>query len=248
MEAGATAVRFEYAETSRLGAVLDRERGWVPGLALRGELEAGRLFVTAAGWRADGTVAYAGRTQSTNPALDGLPLTTDSGATFAGLEARGGGWLDPRRRVGAWIGAAARAWDRDIRPSTAVTRTGATIPVSGLREEYRWKELQLGARAVALALPSLRLELEAQAFALLLPRMTVEWLGDRVELDLGTRLGARVGATARWTPRARWYAVVEASWEQYRFGESALDPDSGLVEPESRTTALAAAVRLGWHL
>jgi len=245
VEAGLALLAFDYAEHSLSGRTLDEERGWVPALALRAGLEAGPLFVALDGRFGRGDVRYDGQTQSANPALDALPVSTTTAATFAGVEAQAGGWLDPGRHVALLAGAAARWWDRDIQPTTVASRTGATVPVSGLHERYSWQELHAGLRAGADTGARSRLELEARFVHGLRPRIAVDWSGERVELDLGARPSWRFGLTWRFDLTAPWSLSVEGSAERFRFGESPADPVTRIREPESETTNAGLAVRVG---
>ncbi|HSN16496.1 MAG TPA: hypothetical protein VLT61_17820 [Anaeromyxobacteraceae bacterium] len=245
VELGAGAVHFDYAEHGRNGAFLDGEEGWVPGLELRSELARGRLFLVASGRLAKGNVTYEGRTQSSAPANDDLPIATTTRADFARVELQGGGWLGAGRRVGLYAGAAARRWRRDIRPTTVVSRAGATIQVSGLEEVYAWGELQAGLRLAAVEHGRLRLELDGRLLQVVLPRLAVDWAGERVGLRLGALPGWRLGATLRVELASPWFAALEGSAEGYRFGASEVDPASGIMEPESATTDVELGARLG---
>ncbi len=245
VEVGPTVVHFDYAEYYRTGATIDRERGWVPGVALRAELASGRLFAIAAGSLASGSVTYDGRTQSSNPANDELPVETRTATGFASAEARAGGWLDERHRVALYGGGASRYWERDIHGTTVTSRSGATIPVSGLYEEYSWWELQAGVRWAFLEAPGIHLELDARVFHALRPRLAVDWNGERVELSLGARPGLRLALASRIDLGGRWFLAVEADAARFELGESAVDPASMIMEPRSRTTNARVEARLG---
>jgi hypothetical protein len=245
VELGGGAVHFDYAERGRSGVFLDGEQGWVPGLELRAELAPGRLFVVASGRLAKGSVAYDGRTQSSVPANDDLPVTTTTRTDFARVELQGGGWLDPGRRLGIYAGAAARRWSRDIRPTTVVSRSGATIRVGGLDELYLWGELQAGVRLAAVEAGRVRLELDGRLLQVVGPRLAVDWAGERVALKLGALPGWRLGAALRIEVATPWFVVLEGSAEGYRFGASDVDPASGIMEPASETTNVELGARLG---
>jgi hypothetical protein len=245
LEVGPTLGRLDYVERDRSGRFLDGEEGWLPGVVVRGDFESGRLFVGGGVRLARGAVDYEGRTQSAAPANDDLPIASRSDADFAQVEARAGGWLDAGRQVGLYGGAAARRWGRDIRSTTVVSRTGATIAVSGLEEVYDWRELQAGVRLAAEPNAWARLEFDARLFQVLLPRVSVEWGGETVELRLGSRPGWRLGVSTFLALDDRWTVAAEAALERYRFGASDPDPSTGILEPASETTHAELSARIG---
>jgi hypothetical protein len=244
LEAGAGPSRFDYAELSAQGRVIDAEAGWIPALRVGAGLGFDAWFVAATGDLAWGEVRYEGETQSSSPALDGLAIRSTTRARFARAELSGGRWLGSGRRWAAVAGAGGRRWDRAIQPTTVVSRTGAVSPVTGLDEVYRWGELFAGLRAGWEPLGWLRLELEARFVHGVLPRVEVDWGGERVVLPLGPRPGWRTTLRCDVDVGAGWAMVVAAEGEGHRFGASRLDPGSGLVEPASRTVGLALSARV----
>jgi hypothetical protein len=245
IDVGVAFTHFDYRELSAVGRVIDTERGWVPSLSVRAELAADRFFGVVDGRLGAAAVRYEGRTQSANPSLNALPVTTDSEATFSSAEARMGGWLDEGRRFGLYGGAAARWWERGIRPTTVVTGTGATAPVAGLDERYAWQELQAGLRWIFLDWRGSKAELDARFVQGLRPHIGVSWLGRRVELDLGARPGWRLGLTWRVDLGASWFLALDGEAERFQFGESPVDPVARVMEPESETTNLTLGARAG---
>jgi hypothetical protein len=236
-EAGAGLLRFDYAERYATGAVIDRERGWLPAASLSLGGEAGRWFVLAAGRVAAGEVGYDGRTQSSNPAYDDLPVTSRSGARLLAADLRGGGWIDGSRRVALTGGVARRRWDRDIHSTTVTPPGGAPIAVSGLHEIYDWWELEAGLKVGLLRADRLDVELEGAWVVSVAPSIAVDWGGSTVDLALASRHGARAAVAARWTLRAGTWLTGGLDGEWRRFGASAIDPAAGIYEPDSATFA-----------
>jgi hypothetical protein len=163
---------------------------------------------------------------------------------------RGGLFVDGRRRVALLAGLGGRRWERDLHSTPVVSRTGALVRVSGLREVYSWVELQAGIRWTILATQQIEWVLEGCAIRTIHPTME-PYLGARPTLDLGARFGARGGTTFRLAISRELFVSVGLEAETYSFGASGValldpaDPTSGVVEPDSSTRTIALQAGVG---
>ncbi|MBE9567391.1 MAG: hypothetical protein IMF14_01760 [Proteobacteria bacterium] len=121
-------LHFDYTEFSTTDEVLDRELGWLPGLAFR------LSHAITPDWSVDaytsyysGTVDYDGQTQS------GIPHSTTTGTDLF----RFGGQVNTAiyKKTHLYVGAQLHQWNRDIKD---------TNTVSGIDETYRWLEYSIG--------------------------------------------------------------------------------------------------------
>lgn len=249
-------VRFDYEEYDpRTGGFLDGETGLVPALALEGELRGavafGAVFGRALVRLSGGTVDYDGQVQSADPALDRLPARTESDASFRQAELQGGLSLgEAGRRVALFVGLGGRSWHRDIQPTTVISRTGVPARISGLIEDYSWAELQLGGRLTLAARPGTTWELDARLVRTFGAEMAVDlspFVGvpQLLTLPLGSRTGWRLGGAFRHALGPSVLLALSAFAEAYGFGQSPVDPATGLLEPESDTFLLGVDVGLG---
>lgn len=238
-------MHLDYVERGPTGVFLDGERGWLPALSGTVEVRGARAFLRAAASTSRGGVAYDGRVQSSNAALDGLPARSTSGARFLQGELQLGGWVDRGRALALYAGGGGRRWDRDIHGTTVVSRTGTPVLVSGLSEEYRWLELHAGVRWTLAPTRRTELELDVAAVRTVAPEMSVAWGGTEVALELGERTGWRAAVAYRRTLGARTFVSVVGSAEQYRFGASGVDARTRLLEPASETRSLGLRAGAG---
>lgn len=245
VEPGAGLTRFGYVERAPGGAVLDREAGLVPGLAVRAEAAGAAWFARGALRASRGEVEYEGRVSSPSAALDGLEVRTTTAAAFLSGEAQLGAWLGAGRRIALYAGAGARRWRREIRPTTVVSRSGVAVAVGGLDETYAWGELQAGVRVAALRARAAEVELDVRAVHPIWPTLAVDWFGRTVELDLGARPGLRAALALRWLVHPRVHLVAEPSLELSSLGRSRPDPATGVFEPDSETRTFGLEARVG---
>jgi hypothetical protein len=243
-------LRLDYEERDAAGAFLDGETGFVPSLAAEAELRGDRVFGRAALRIARGTVDYDGHTQSaTDPALDGLPIRTQSDASFLQGELQVGGFVDDRRRVALLGALGARRWGRDILGTTVLLPSGASVPVSGLSEVYRWFELQAGVRWTFLSRPGTTWDLDGRLVRTAGAEVSVNLApfgtASTATLALGSRTGWRVGSALRHDVGAGLSLAVNGWAERYAFGASAVDPVHGILEPSSETLGIGLEAGLG---
>lgn len=247
IEAALGADGVSYTERSGSGSLLDRETGVAPATAVVVEVSAARWFLRAGAALSGGDLRYAGRTRSADATLDDRPVTTTSGARFAGLEVQGGGWLRPDR-LALYGGVAVGTWERDIQGTTAVSTTGVTVSVPGLYEDYAWLELQAGVRWSFLRSERWDWLLDARATAVVAGYLDVGRDPGAVRVDLGEGPGARAALSVRRALAPRWSVALDAHGEATWLTAGARDPESGFREPASLTLrgglAVTAAVRL----
>lgn len=246
-EVSLSAVGISYEERSASGTFLDGETGWLPTLAGAVELHEGSLFLHAGVRLGLGSLDYDGHVQSSSDAtVDGLPARSTSGARFFQGELQAGGFLDPGRRVLLFSGVGARRWDRDIRPTMIVSRTGVAVAVSGLGETYSWYELQLGVRSTMLSTARVDCEVEGRLVRTFYPRIAVDAV--KLRTGLGERTGFRVGATLRWTFAPNRFLSFGGGVERYAFGASnviQVAPGQFAYEPSSETWDLSLDAGVG---
>lgn len=121
-------LHFDYSEFSQTNRLLDREKGWLPGIDLN------LTHSINTDWSFDidgayytGTVDYAGETQS------GIPASTDTKTDLFRIGAQINRTLHDNAQL--FIGTRLHQWNRNIQDSSDVT---------GLDEKYRWQELSIG--------------------------------------------------------------------------------------------------------
>ncbi len=235
-----TLQRFDYREFAPGGALLDREEGVLSGFAAAVEFApSGDWQFGAAGRWLAGRVDYDGQTQA------GEPHRTRTSERLLRLQGQARRCLDGC--PGRWVllaGLAASVWQRDIE-----SRGG----VSGLAEQYRWWELELGARVRladgpagswhallgALQIYRPEVEVDLRRFGIGSPTLALEERpGLRAELDW----------RAHETGELRW--GVGLVYERWEFGASdTLTRSDGatlfeIAEPDSRSEHLLLQLRL----
>ncbi len=201
---------FDYRET-REGQRLDREQGWLPGLAVGLEWERGSWsLIPELAWHG-GQVDYEGQTQA------GQPHSTDTDTRLlrSGLLAAYRLPLAPLQ----WsllAGIHHLQWQRNIQ---------ANGGVAGIDERYRWQEGSLGLQLALPAAQPASWRLQLHYLTILSPRLTAEPAGfDPLSLQLGASHGWRVLLSLPLPDAAGGHWSVEPYWERWRFGQSAARP------------------------
>jgi hypothetical protein len=258
-------MHFDYTERDPAGVFLDGEKGWVvPAIVGEGELRGDLLFGRGMLRYAQGTVTYTGQVLAFPgdpylPYVDGLPVKTDSNATFLQGELQGGVQVGPARQIEVFAGLGARRWNRDIQGTTVTSRpippgnpsglppapNGVPVEVSPTSEVYTWYELQFGARWAFLVRPGMSWDVDGRLVQTLSPEVSGPFLPKT--FSLGSTTGWRLGSTFRQdlNPRGRVFLSVNAYFEGYSFGASAVDPSTSLYEPDSSTVNFGLEVGVG---
>jgi hypothetical protein len=245
LEVAGRSTTFEYAEYGATGARLDAERGAIPGVEGALEVREGPVALRATLAAEGAQVAYAGLVQSGSTQLNGLAVTSTSGAHLT----RAGGELAlalPGLRGAALLaGLERRRWDRNIHGTTVVSRSGVLTAVRGLDEVYAWDVLHAGVRLPLLASPRLGWDLEGRVTRTHRPSVTVAWPGGDVRLPLGERLGWAAGTTVRVALGPVLVARLGFSLARHDFGESEVDARTLVFEPRSTTRTASFEAGLG---
>jgi len=239
------AQRIDYEERTPRGTFLDGETGGLPTIAAAVEMRRGRAFVRAAARLTRGALDYHGRVLSSDGSVDGLLARSTSDARFLADELQAGAFLDAQHRVLLMGGVGARRWDRNIHSTEVVSRTGVLVPVSGLSEVYSWYELQAGARWTVLARGPSEWELELAVVRTADPRLALDRFGKELRLHLGARTGLRGGMTFRRDLPSGAFLSIAWHAESYAFDASAVDPTSGVLEPDSTTWTVSLEAGAG---
>ena len=221
-------LHFDYTEFSEADAVLDRELGWLPGLAfkLSHTITSGWSFDIASSYYS-GTVDYVGQTQS------GTPHTTDTGTNLFRI----GGQINKEiyKKIHLFVGAKSHQWNRDIRDSNNI---------SGIDETYKWLEYSIGLNSDIFIDQSNVFNIDV---AYLLTRNgTIDVDLSRLNwgsttLDLGDGTGARLNLNWKRISTNNIHYGVSIFAEGWNFGRSNTkltqggSPNKLVTEPRSET-------------
>ncbi len=249
--AGATLMRFDYAEFDSDGAWLDEETGWLPGMLLGATLSwPGQWYVSGRLDFFSGEVGYQGQTQSADPVLSGLPIVSQADTDIIDIVALLGHRF---ARADVYAGLGYYFWRRNIQPTT----TNGGLPVAGVLEFYSWSYFLLGTKLPLLENEDNRFEFELRLTRMLQAQMEVDFLGyggyDNVYLNLGREWGLRLALP--WTLqrfRPGLQLVVEPYYVRWNLGRSAVSEltingagtGSGVAEPRSETANYGISVYL----
>ena len=249
--AGATLMRFDYAEFDSDGAWLDEETGWLPGMLLGATLSwPGQWYVSGRLDFFSGEVGYQGQTQSADPVLSGLPIVSQADTDIIDTVALLGHRFS---RADVYAGLGYYFWRRNIQPTT----TNGGLPVAGVLEFYSWTYFLLGTKLPLLDNEDNRFEFDLRLTRMLQAQMEVDFLGyggyDNVYLNLGREWGLRLALP--WTLqrfRPGLQLVVEPYYVRWNLGRSAVSEltingagtGSGVVEPRSETANYGISVYL----
>jgi hypothetical protein len=202
---------FKYTEFGDAGNVLDRETGFLPGLALR--------FAQAG---TDCTIAQDLSYSANELAHDGhtnlgTPLSTRTDETIGDASVQVGCSLPSLPRYSAYGGFGYTRWKRDIR---SVAR------IAGLGETYSWWSAVLGGRAVLVESGASQFALDVRLIRTISPQLKVDFNGlfDTAKLALGERTGARLALPWRLALTASGSLVVEPFYERLKLGRSQTQP------------------------
>lgn len=248
--AGAAMMNFDYTEFDANGAWLDDENGWLPGLLLGGTLYwPGNWYASLALNYYFDDVEYQGQTQSDDPALSGLYISSRSDADIFDTTAIAGYRFSAAR---VYAGLGYYFWRRNIRP----TVTNGGLRVAGILEFYSWTYALLGLNTQLFVKEDSYISLDVRVTRMLQAQMEVDFLGyggyDNASLNLGEDWGLRLALP--WTVRLS--AVNDATitiepyyyrWDLNRSNVAELTVNgvgtgSGVVEPQSETRNFGISV------
>ena len=238
-------MHFDYQEFSDYGKQLDREEGYLPGLALGMSqsyeqwLFAGNLDLHR------GDTAYTGYTNS------GIPINTTTRQNIAGLSLQAEYWLNSVQDgdFAVYFGAGYRQWERDILSTT----TASGSPVSGLFETYTWWSGFAGIKTALFDAGYGRCLLDIRIAQTIAPAIQVNFHGnyDNAKLALAERWGGRLALPWRYAIDQSSSVLVEPYAEYHEFGRSSSAPltSNGTVvgsvfEPASQTLVYGVQVAI----
>jgi hypothetical protein len=233
---------FSYRELADSGALLDREDGLLPGMALGASWRSGPWEVAADVGFLGQIADYSGRTST------GIAITTDTSEEMRSGAIRAWRRLDLAGIAVAPHGAVRyHRWDRSIRS----TRTASGTPVNGLFERYEWWTAELGVEVLVLRGERLRAWMDARLFRTLRPTVEIAFENglDDARLALGERTGHRLSIAASYALTPSVDLRAEPYYEAFGFGRS----DAGELtragvragtvhEPRSETRNVGLAV------
>ena len=236
LQVSAGLMGFSYKEYSDTGVLLDREDAWLPGVT--GELghRMGAWRISASGSFFGGTADYDGQTQGGVPAK----TNTDEQLWSAGLR------LERRFEIGTaslspYLGLAYHDWQRDIKSGRTVNGT----PAIGILEVYSWGTAELGALLwFGGGGEGLEGGIDARVFRTVRPEMQVRLPGATRDtlFELGEQTGGRLALLGTYPLHARLRLRLEAFYERWSFGRSAVK--NGFLEPRSDTQTAGLLVGL----
>ena len=248
--AGASMLNFDYTEFDTNGAWLDEENGWLPGLLLGGTLYwPGNWYASLELNYYFGDVEYQGQTQSDDPALSGLYITSRSDADIFDTTAIAGYRFSAAR---VYAGLGYYFWRRNIHP----TMTNSGLRVAGLLEFYSWTYALLGFNAPLFVNEDSRINLDIRVTRMLQAQMDVDFLGyggyDNASLNLGEDWGLRLALP--WTFQVSTINDATITIEPYYYRwdlnrsnvaeltVNGVGTGSGVVEPRSETRNLGISL------
>lgn len=181
---GLDAMQFYYREFDENNAVLDTEKGVIPGLVLSAALE-WETWYTEFNYKYNtGKVEYDGQTQSR------VPVITDTKEDIVDVNLIAGHYFGSASyyRSSIYGGLGYYYWERDILPGQTVTG----VPVSGLFETYEWSYALLGGKFSLFDSTNKGLLLDLRLQRMLDATMEVGQVDDN-QFDLGEEWSFRIG-------------------------------------------------------
>jgi len=228
-------LHFDYQEFGDYGKLLDREEGYIPGLAIA-------INQTIEQWQLGLSLAYhSGDTAYNGHTTSGIPITTTTKQNITDAAIQTAYWLLSARgfQYAPYFGVGYHQWQRDILPTTT---NGA--PVSGLFETYIWWVGFAGMKTVIYSNEESSCMFDIRLTQTIKPDITVDFGGnyDKAELPLGERMGARIALPWRYKLSPDADFLLEPSAEYYELGRSATAPltsygtvAGSVYEPSSKT-------------
>ncbi len=232
---------FDYAEYSNYNQRLDRELGWLPGLALSARLSSQNGYQLSYEINYHrGAIDYNGLTNY------GAALHTQTDETLLTHRIRLGRQL--KKNIALFASASRHAWNRDIRTTSIAI---------GPYEEYRWKEYSAGIDLSLASNEKTTWLLEAAALRTSQVKQFLDYseanLGT-ANLNLGENPGIRVQLAWHYNDSTQWSVNVKTRYEYWTFGESGGTRTTGgassipLSEPRSETSILSIQAAFEYRL
>jgi len=229
-------LHFDYQEFNDYGKLLDREEGYIPGLAIAINQPVGQWLLGLTLSYHSGETAYSGQTTS------GIPITTTTRQNIVDAAVQTEYWLLTAHNLqyAPYFGLGYHLWQRDILPTT----TAGGAPVYGLFENYSWWIGFIGIKTQLYSNDDYSCILDMRLTQTIKPEITVDFGGnyDKAALPLGERMGARIALPWRHRLSTDADLLLEPSAEYYELGRSATAPltshgtvAGNVYEPSSKT-------------
>jgi opacity protein-like surface antigen len=223
--------RFDYAETSRSGSLLDTETndfGEIVGFSLRYEPRMSGFYFGMS--YAEGDTDYIGGTTS-NPTYGSHLTTTNNrlvdytaGYQFTSL-------IDRDNKVPLRLGIGYRGWLRQL---------GSTTTVYGYDELYEWGYYNIGIGWHTRFSPTFSMGLDADYRKAFNAEMYENWHGYTYRLK--NVYGYKIGIPLEMVLNTSWSAFFLYNYEYWNIGAS--DNVGGYYEPDSETKNQTLSVGL----
>lgn len=211
---GSNLQRFDYSEYGDQGKLLDREKGFLPGLLIGIERDQGA-------WQVAGQLSYhVGGVTYTGETNGGTPISTITQQQITNVELRAGYRFQQMQQIRPtlYFGVATHSWGRDIQP----THTASGTPVGGLLETYHWWQAFLGVKMLSRKTTYFDWGLDARLTRIIAPRIAIDYFGlyDNTQLRLDERWGFRVALPMTYLIENSTMLVFEPYLEKYKLGRS----------------------------
>lgn len=239
---GFDATRFYYREFDDSDAVLNTEKGWIPGLVVSGTLNWDTWYSEINYQYNSGKVTYDGQTQT------GTPVTTDTEEDIVDLNLLAGRYFGDNTayRSALYAGLGYYYWQRNILPLPTV---------AGLLETYEWSYAFVGGRLSLLNSNDRGLFIDARLRRMLDATMEVDFLGynnwDNLDLNLGEEWSFRLSVPYILTLERNTSLSIEPYLSTWFIGRS---PNAAITsggtpvgfsayEPRSETFNLGISIK-----
>ncbi len=243
---GVDAMRFFYREFDENDAVLNTEKGVIPGLVLSAAVE-WETWYTEFNYKYNtGKVEYDGQTQN------GIPVITDTQEDIGDFNLIAGRYFGTGSyyRSSIYGGLGYYSWERDILAGKDINGN----PVGGLFETYEWSYALIGARLSLKESSNSGLLLDLRLQRMLDATMEVGHIDDN-QFDLGEEWSFRLGLPYHMVTKENARLTIEPYLVTWFIGRSpAVELTSGgvllgtFVEPRSETYNIGLTVKYLFQL
>ncbi len=230
---GVSFMHFDYREFKDNGSLMDREKGYLPGIDAQLTHVDGPYAISAHAAYFSHVIDYAGET------VNGVPISTSTSETLTEFSAQLSRQLSLGESMAGTLygGLGYREWKRDIHSTSTAT---------GPMETYRWPYFFAGIQPRMLSSDGYELCADLHLIRSIRPAIRIDFhdLYDNASLALGAAYGFRLGLPLRLARQNGITLTFEPYWEQWKFGRSSTEAltknsaSAGTVfEPKSETRA-----------
>lgn len=217
IEFGLSLMSFRYAEFPDDKRLNNKETGILPGINAGFKFAPGAWRIGLSGSAHGGAVDYDGATSAFRPHKTQTETTILNGLASVGYAFS----INDSISMTPYLGAGYRYWRRDIQPKNGV---------AGLLENYRWFYGALGLEAQWRKSERFRLGADFRVIRPINAKLDVH-ITPETTLDLGARIGYRIGIPLQWSFNRRFGISLEPYYERQELGASV--PKNGVLEPSS---------------